>query len=154
MLAKHSSFQVRSLEDYDELKRRNSARRKTQSSYVREQLMDNVRELSNGESANFYFKQRIGTDALYLLDEPENSLSPQGQIELAEYLEQAVRFMGCQLVISTHSPFLLAMRGAKIYDLDTHPVDIKRWTELGEVRVYADFFTLHQEEFSQHLTDD
>lgn len=153
-LAKHSTFQVRSLEDYDELKRRNSARRKTQSVYAREQLMDNVRELSNGESANFYFTQRIGTDGLFLLDEPENSLSPKGQIELAGYLEEAVRYMGCQLVISTHSPFLLAMRGAKIYDMDTHPVDIKRWTELGEVKAYADFFASHREELNAQSMDD
>jgi len=32
------------------------------------------------------------------------------------------------------------MRGAKIYDLDARPVDLKKWTELGEVRAYADFF--------------
>ena len=36
--ARHSVYQVRSLADYDELKKRNSARRKTQSAFVREQL--------------------------------------------------------------------------------------------------------------------
>ena len=61
-------FQVRSLDDYDELKKRNSARRLTQSAFVRQQLSENVREMSNGESANFFFRQRIDSDALYLLD--------------------------------------------------------------------------------------
>ena len=39
--ARHSTFRVRSLEDYEALKKRNSARRKTQSAFVREQLMIN-----------------------------------------------------------------------------------------------------------------
>ena len=39
------------------------------------------------------------------------------------------------------------MRGAKIYDLDSDPVDVRRWTELGNVRVYYDFFREHQKEF-------
>lgn len=145
--ARHSTFQVRSLEDYETLKKRNSARRKTQSAFVREQVMDNVREQSNGESASFYFKQRIEADALYLLDEPENSLSAAKQMELAEYLEESVRYMGCQLIISTHSPFLLAMKHIKIYDLDARPVDVKKWTQLENVRVYHQFFADHRDDF-------
>ena len=134
--ARHSVFKLRGLDDYEELKKRTDARRMTQSSFVRSQVMDNVREQSNGESALFYFRQRIEEDALYLLDEPENSLSASRQIELAAYLEETVRYMGCQLIISTHSPFLLSMKGAKIYDLDARPADIKPWTELQNVRAY------------------
>lgn len=83
------------------------------------------------------------------MDEPENSLSAPGQIELAEYLEETARCMGCQLIISTHSPFLLSMKGAKIYDLDARPADIKRWSELANVRAYYDFFKKHQKRFEQ-----
>jgi predicted ATPase len=147
--ARQSVFQVRSLDDYDELKKRNSARRLTQSAFVRQQLSENVREMSNGESANFFFRQRIDADALYLLDEPENSLSPEGQAALAAYLAETVRCMDCQLVISTHSPFLLAVPGAKIYDMDARPVDIKPWHELGEVRAYASFFRTHRHLFDK-----
>lgn len=145
--ARHTVFQLRNLDDYEEMKKRNSARRKTQSAFVREQLGGNVREMSNGESALFYFKQRLEEDALYLLDEPENSLSAERQLELAAYLEESARYAGCQLVIATHSPFLLAMERVKIYDFDTHPVEVRRWTELKNVRVYADFFRAHAGEF-------
>lgn len=137
---KQGKVRVRSLEDYDLLKKQNSARRSTQSAFVREQVMNNVREQSNGESADFYFKSRIQNDTLCLLDEPENSLSPQRQRELAAYLEESVRYCGCQLVISTHSPFLLAMNGARIYNLDDHAEIAQRWTQLQNVRVYYDFF--------------
>lgn len=147
--ARHTVFQLRNLDDYEELKKRNSARRKTQSAFVREQLGGNVREMSNGESALFYFKQRLEEDALYLLDEPENSLSAERQLELAAYLEESARYAGCQLVIATHSPFLLAMERVKIYDFDTHPVEVRRWTELKNVRVYADFFRAHAGEFQR-----
>ncbi|MDD3662828.1 MAG: AAA family ATPase [Candidatus Pacebacteria bacterium] len=147
--ARSTVFTLRSLADYDELKKRNSARRKTQSAFVREQLSPNIREQSNGESASFYFKQRLKEDALYLLDEPENSLSPEKQMALAKYIEDSVHYMDCQLVISTHSPFLLALRGAKIYDLDARPVDIKPWIALDNVRRYRAFFEDHRDEFER-----
>ncbi len=145
--AKYASFQMRSLEDYEQLKKVTKARRMTQSKYVRSELMDNIREYSNGESAFLYFSEKITENGVFLLDEPENSLSPARQQELMKFLEDSVRFFGCQLVISTHSPFLLAMKGAKIYDLDENPAAVKKWTELENVRAYYSFFREHEEEF-------
>lgn len=144
---KYKHFQMQSLDDYEHLKKVTTARSKTQSKYVRLNLPDNVREQSNGESAYMYFTDKIRENGLYLLDEPENSLSPERQLELVKFLEDSARFFGCQFVISTHSPFLLAMRGAKIYDMDENPVDVKRWTELANVRTYYDFFKKHDREF-------
>ena len=145
--AKYSDFHFRTMEDFEELQKVNLARRKTQSKYVRSRLMDNVREQSNGESAFRYFVEKIGEDGLYLLDEPENSLSPARQQELVDFLESSARFFGCQFIIATHSPFLLAMRGAKIYDLDGDPAAVRKWNQLENVRAYYDFFKRHEEEF-------
>ena len=145
--AKYAKFQMRSMDDYEQLQKVNNARRKTQTQFVKSELMDNVRELSNGESAFKYFADKIGEDGLYILDEPENSLSPKRQIELTKFIEDSVRFFGCQFVISTHSPFLLAMRGAKIYDLDEMPAGVKKWTELENVRIFYDFFAAHDDKF-------
>ena len=145
---KYSHFQMKSLDDYERLKKVNMAKRKTQSRYVRENLMDNVREHSNGESAFIYFSEKINENGLYLLDEPENSLSPERQQELLRFLQDSARFFGCQFIIATHSPFLLSMNGAKIYDMDEEPVDVKRWTELDNVRAYYDFFKKHEHEFA------
>lgn len=145
--AKYADFQLKSLADYEELKKVNEARRKTQSRFVRGELMDNVREFSNGESAFRYFTEKIEDDGLYILDEPENSLSPERQLELVKFIEDAARFFGCQFIISTHSPFLLSMREAKIYNLDRMPVQVERWTELENVRTYYEFFKQHKGEF-------
>lgn len=144
---KQSHFSFNSLDDYDRLKRVNMARSKSQSEFVRQNLQGNVREHSNGETALLYFEEKIKEDALYLLDEPENSLSPEKQLELKKLLEESVRFFGCQLIIATHSPFLMSIKGARIYDLDEETVDIKKWTELRNVKVYFDFFEEHRNEF-------
>ena len=147
--AKYSKFTMKSLDDYERLKKVNLARSKTQSEYIRRNLMKNVREHSNGESAFLYFNDKIKENALYLLDEPENSLSSEKQIELQRFLVDSARFYGCQFIIATHSPFLLAMKGAKIYDLDEDPADVKKWSELGNVRAYYEFFREHRSEFEE-----
>lgn len=145
--AKYSDFKMKSLEDYEELKKVNSARASTMSKFIRKNLMSNVRLYSNGESAYRYFIEKIIENGLYILDEPENSLSPKRQIELMSFIEDSARFFGCQFIISTHSPFLLAIKGAKIYDLDESPVSVKPWTSLENVRTYYEFFKHHDSEF-------
>jgi len=97
--AKYSGFKMKSLEDYEELKKVNSARSKTMSKFIRKNLMSSA------------------------------------------------RFFGCQFIISTHSPLLLAIKGAKIYDLDESPVSVKPWTSLENVRTYYEFFKHHDSEF-------
>ena len=144
---KVNPFRFRTMEDYDRLKRVNLARRTTQSAYTRKRLNPNVREQSNGESAAFYFTSRIQDGGLYLLDEPENSLSPLKQTELMQFLEDSARFFDCQFIIATHSPFLLAMRGARIYDMEADPIRPRKWTELEAVRAYHDFFKRHEAAF-------
>lgn len=144
---KYSGFRMSSLEDFDKLKKVNASRSKSQSKYVRNNLNENIRSHSNGESAFHYFTEKICDNNLYLLDEPENSLSPERQIELVTFIENAARYFECQFVIATHSPFLMSIAGAKIYDMDEYPVDIKRWTELHNVKVYHDFFQKHKDEF-------
>ncbi len=146
---KYAQFTLQSIDDYEALKKVNLARKKTQSKYVRNRLMDNVRELSNGESAFFYFTQKMAEEGLYILDEPENSLSPEKQLELVQFIEDSVRFFNCQFIISTHSPFFLSLKGAKIYDLDENPVSLKKWTDIESVKAYYHFFKNHEKAFEE-----
>ena len=39
------------------------------------------------------------------------------------------------------------MQGAKIYDLDSDPIDVKPWTQLENVKTYYSFFKSHEKEF-------
>ena len=144
---KYTSHRFTSLADYDDWKESYDAKAKTQSQFVRNRLMRNVDMQSNGETAMRYYVERITENALYLIDEPENSLSAALQQELADYIAKSARYFGCQFVIATHSPFFLAMPGAKIYNLDLKPAAECKWTELENVRAYFDFFKAHENEF-------
>lgn len=144
---KYAGFRLESIEDYEKLKKANLARRTSQSQYVKRNVIINAREHSNGESALKYFSESLGENGLYLLDEPENSLSPDKELELMKLMEDSVRFFGCQFIIATHSPFLLSMREAKIYDMDENPIAVKRWNEIPNVRTYYEFFKLHEGAF-------
>ena len=138
---------LRGLDDYDRWKRKCNIRTRTQSRFLKENLMRNIQERSNGESALAYFVDSIQENALYLLDEPENSLSPQNQLQLKYFIEDSVRNYKCQFIVSTHSPFLLSLKGAKIYNIDETPPEVKKWTELDCVRVYHDFFAEQTDKF-------
>lgn len=147
--ARYSGFQMRSLEDLDRLRQVADAQSKTGSRYVNDRLLKDIPEHSNGENGFLYFTREIKENGLYLLDEPENSLSPNRQLELLRFLEDSARFYRCQFIISTHSPFLLSMKGAKIYDLDRQPVQTCSWTELEHVQSYYQFFKVHEEELNR-----
>ena len=123
--------------------------RKSQSSYVKKRTARDIDLYSNGQTAMRYFLERIEDDAVYLLDEPENSLSIEFQIELAEYISATARVGRTQFIIATHSPVFLAMKEAKIYNLDSYPASVCRWTELPNVRKYFDFFMEHKHEFER-----
>ena len=123
--------------------------RKSQSNYVKKRTARDIDLYSNGQTAMRYFLERIEDDAVYLLDEPENSLSIEFQIELAEYISATARVGRSQFIIATHSPVFLAMKEAKIYNLDNYPASVCRWTELPNVRKYFDFFMEHKHEFER-----
>ena len=145
--SREEPYLLRNINDLDEFKRRNEAKRRTKSDYVSKRLPKELDGMSNGETAYYYFTQKIEENALYLLDEPENSLSAVLQDKLRQFIEDSARFYNCQFIIATHSPFLLSMKDAKVYDLDSTPVETKKWTELENVRLYHEFFKAHENEF-------
>ncbi|WP_156753248.1 AAA family ATPase [Actinokineospora pegani] len=74
-------------------------------------------ERSHGESFLDVVAHRFGPDGLYVLDEPEAALSVRGCLALvSRVVELAGR--GCQFLIATHSPVLLAVPGALILQID------------------------------------
>lgn len=103
---------------------------------------------SNGETSLHYFKEYLQPDALYLLDEPEVSLSPANQVLLAEEINKLARLLQCQFIIATHSPFMLGTLHAKIYNLDTKDYEVSKWSDLDNVRYFYDFFKKHENEFT------
>ncbi|MDE6867267.1 MAG: AAA family ATPase [Muribaculaceae bacterium] len=114
-------------------------------------LLDKVgkmeRGYSNGETALIRLSELLEQPGLYLLDEPENSMSCEFQMRLASIIEYLARYGECQFIISTHSPFILSMANAKIYNLDNCPVDICNWWELENMKHYFELFYNARENF-------
>lgn len=95
---------------------------------------------SNGEMAFDYFQSNMQFDSLILLDEPENSMAPKFQKELAALINDYSRFFRCQFIIATHSPFLLSLPDALIYNLDHSPTDKCNFNNLESIQLYKELF--------------
>ena len=95
---------------------------------------------SNGETAIDFFTDQITPGGLYLLDEPENSLSPKMQLALMDFISMMADEFDCQFIIASHSPFFIGMNYASVYNLDADIIDLCDWTELESIKVYRDFF--------------
>lgn len=121
--------------------------RSSTTKYIRNNVGVDERTYSNGENGFKYFTDAIQPGGLYLLDEPENSLSAEMQLELVQFLLGMARFYECQFILSTHSPFILSLPFARIYNMDEVPVSTCKWTELPSIKVYYEFFKEHQIEF-------
>lgn len=104
---------------------------------------------SNGETTMQILEDNIQPDTLYLLDEPEVSLSPQNQVKLAEKINKMSRYLGVQFIIATHSPFMLGILNSKIYNLDTKDYKVQKWSELENVRYFYNFFKSRKSEFEK-----
>ena len=144
MQYKYNPINYSSLED---LSISVETRNKTQSKFIKSRIEENAREFSNGQTSLEFFDKELKENSLYLLDEPENSLSPKFQIELIQLISELSRFFKCQFVIATHSPFLLSIPNAKIYDLDSIPVITKNWYELENMKIYYNFFKENKAKF-------
>ena len=96
-------------------------------------------EASHGESFLRLFEERLVPNGLYLLDEPEAPLSPLRQLTLYSILKELSHQGNCQFIIATHSPILLAMDGATVYDLDQNPPAMTSWEDLPGVKLMKGF---------------
>ncbi len=105
------------------------------------------RGFSNGETALMKLSELLEAPGLYLLDEPENSMSCEFQMKLSSIIQYLARYGKCQFIIASHSPFILSMDGAKIYNLDHNPVDICNWWELDNMKHYFNLFYEAKEHF-------
>ena len=112
-----------------------------------EYIMFAQEKYSNGETSMQYFDNFLQPDALYLLDEPEVSLSPANQVALAQEINNMARWLDCQFIIATHSPFMLGTLDAKIYNIDSKEYAVTKWSDLENVHYFYNFFKKNEKEF-------
>jgi predicted ATPase len=95
---------------------------------------------SHGETFLALLRTRLVPNGLYFLDEPETPLSPSRVLALIALLADCVS-QGCQFVIATHSPILMALPGAMILLAEGGVLRPAAWDELEHVRVTRAFLT-------------
>jgi predicted ATPase len=97
-----------------------------------------LHEQSHGQSFLALLVHRFARDGLYILDEPEAALSPQGQLAMLSRMYELVA-EDCQFVIATHSPILLSFPGALIYELSDDGIERTAYDDTETVSLYRSF---------------
>jgi len=95
---------------------------------------------SHGQGMMAYFRSRYAIRGLYMLDEPETALSPRSQFELRDLIAECAGAGHAQFILATHSPILLTIPGARVYDFDAVPVSQVDYRDTAHFRLYRDFF--------------
>ena len=99
-----------------------------------------LHEQSHGESFFALFANRFRGDGLYMLDEPEAALSPSRQLSFLSRLHELVED-GCQFLIATHSPILMAYPRASIYLLANGPPELTAYRDTEHYAITRNFLT-------------
>ncbi|PKR78371.1 heme ABC transporter ATP-binding protein CcmA [Halalkalibacillus sediminis] len=110
---------------------------------------DGLEYQSHGESFLSLFQARMKGKGLYVLDEPETPLSPLKQLSLISLIKEMVE-QGSQFIIATHSPMIMAMPNAAIYQIVEGSMEEVAFEEVEHVRVMKDFLDA-PERFIKHL---
>ena len=106
-------------------------------------------EQSHGESFLSAFLNYASRNTLFILDEPEAALSPQRQLALLVRIHELVN-NGCQLIISTHSPILMAYPNADIYAIDDTGAHVTPYEETEHYQL-TKYFLTHTEQMMKEL---
>jgi predicted ATPase len=112
-----------------------------------------LHEQSHGESFFALFENRIGDHGLYLMDEPEAALSPRRQMQFLSLLHGYCK-QGCQFVIATHSPIIMAYPDARIYVLDADGIREVAYTATEHYLLASGFLDNPQRALRVLLADD
>ena len=113
---------------------------------------ENPHAKSHGESFLHILGRRINRDSLCLLDEPESPLSPLRQLSLIALIEKYSR-LGCQFIIATHSPILMAVPGAEILYFSENRIEQIDYNEVEHVTLTRSFIN-NPERYLRLLNED
>jgi predicted ATPase len=99
--------------------------------YLQDEIGDDgmFHESSHGEGFLDLLQRKFRGYGFYLMDEPEAPLSFTSTLSLVGRLA-ALREIGAQVVVATHSPLLTALPGATILELGEHGIRRVAWTDL------------------------
>ena len=104
---------------------------------------------SHGETFLELLAARLVPKGLYLLDEPETPLSPSRVLALLALLKDRAA-VGCQFIVATHSPILMAVPDAQILLFEVGTIAPIAYEDVEHVRI-TKAFLFDPEKFLRHL---
>ena len=107
-----------------------------------------LQEKSHGEGFLSFFKARMHQQGIYFLDEPETPLSSMHQYQLFVLLNDLAA-SGSQIIIATHSPILMALNHATIYEF-TDTIQKVNYEDVESVR-FMKYFLNHTKLFKEKV---
>jgi len=96
---------------------------------------------------------RFGRDGLYVLDEPEAALSVTSALAFLAVMARAAEARS-QFIIATHSPILLALPDARIYELSDRGVAEVGWDDCDATRLTKSFLESPERFLREALRED
>ena len=114
-----------------------------------------LHEQSHGESLLSLFADRFGTSkrCMYLLDEPENALSPTRQMSFLRLLRDWEVSGNAQMIVATHSPIIMSYPGATLLSFDGEKIELVKYEETEHYRITKAFLG-NPERYLAQLFDD
>ncbi len=97
-----------------------------------------LHEQSHGESFMALVENRFGGNGVYILDEPEAALSPMRLMTLMARINELVK-KNSQFIISTHSPMLMTLPGAEIYEITSRGISSVHYNETEHFQTMKNF---------------
>lgn len=104
---------------------------------------------SHGENFLHLLMDRVKPNGFYILDEPETPLAPGRILALLSYVREMAK-EGCQFLIATHSPILMALPEAEILLIDDDKIEPVPWDEVEHVTLTRSFLA-NPDAFLRHL---
>jgi predicted ATPase len=109
-------------------------------------------EKSHGESFLAFFKSRMRPGGIYFLDEPETPLSTMNQFQLFVMISDLAK-TGAQIILATHSPILMALENAVIYEFN-ESIEVTTYDQIDSVNFLKDFMNNREKYIERIFYDD
>lgn len=110
-------------------------------------------EKSHGESFWAIAQNYMGEDGIYIFDEPEAALSLQRQLTLLMDIYKCAK-AGAQFIIATHSPILLGIPDADIYNFDKGELQLCEYEKTDSYAVTEMFINNRNDLLYRLLSED
>ena len=143
---------IKEMEDYlrgEGLHRARSAL-KGQINELESRYNGDLEQKSHGEGFLQIITSRIVSNGVYVLDEPEASLSPMKQLSLISLLMHSAQETDAQFLIATHSPVLMGIPNSQIYFLNEEGIAPVEYEDTEHYQIYKSFLE-NRERFLKYL---